>query len=498
MKPEQAGPIKPEDLAGADSTLLRNYAAHLMRLNRRREAEPMLETLIQRESRSPEDASWARTLLGVILSTDLDPERSRRALDLIGLGGNASFNVASLSTMSTPDLRSKARVLAVQRDKTRRDQAVKILEAILEREPSSAEDLALLAQMKELDGNWPEADKAYQKATDAAPREPRFLIAYIQALLRQKQLAEIDTWLDRLDQLQGDTPIATQMRALVYQLRGDPEKAGGLLLQFGRDHPDQMVAAARVLEQMGLVPRAQTLLQEFLEKNRATNPVAMVPLAELLGRQGRTREAIDLCEPLWKIGTGAGAATVCMTILLNSNDDAQVRRVEARLQEALSRSADDPELLVARAILKSVQGQPDEAVALYRQILARTPDNVVALNNMAWILSFGKDTTSEALTLIERAIARIGQQASFLDTRAVVHLAQGNPEKAIQDLEVAVASAPEPAMYFHLARARLMADQPEPARLAWVEGERMGLRAASLDPLERPIFEEVRKKIPSK
>ena len=81
---------------------------------------------------------------------------------------------------------------------------------------------------------------------------------------------------------------------------------------------------------------------------------------------------------------------------------------------------------------------------------------------------------------------------ALLDTRAVIHLAANRSDLAIGDLEEAIAGAPEAAMYFHLARANLMADRVEAARLAWSDGERLGLKAEVLDPLERASFPEIK------
>ena len=53
---------------------------------------------------------------------------------------------------------------------------------------------------------------------------------------------------------------------------------------------------------------------------------------------------------------------------------------------------------------------------------------------------------------------------SYLDTRAVIYMALGQPQKAIIDLEKVVETDPSPAELFHLAQAYLQANKQEKAK----------------------------------
>ena len=57
-------------------------------------------------------------------------------------------------------------------------------------------------------------------------------------------------------------------------------------------------------------------------------------MAEFLGRQGRTKEALDLCEPLWKPEPTPAVATISVNILQGRDDPAQFGRVEGWLKSA--------------------------------------------------------------------------------------------------------------------------------------------------------------------
>lgn len=59
----------------------------------------------------------------------------------------------------------------------------------------------------------------------------------------------------------------------------------------------------------------------------------------------------------------------------------------------------------------------------------------------------------EALALVEKALAVVGPQYLYLDTRGVIHLRAGKPEQAIQDFTAALEQAQRPDTLFHLALA---------------------------------------------
>jgi cellulose synthase operon protein C len=135
-------------------------------------------------------------------------------------------------------------------------------------------------------------------------------------------------------------------------------------------------------------------------------------------------------------------------------------------------------------------GRYDDAVAGYRAVLVADGKNVLALNNLAWLLAWQKEGSTEALELGNRAIQVAGPQAALLDTRAVVSMARGDAWSAIDDLEQAIAQAPSAARSFHLARAYALAGLAAKAADTLQQARALGLTPHRLHALEQTTYAE--------
>ena len=169
--------------------------------------------------------------------------------------------------------------------------------------------------------------------------------------------------------------------------------------------------------------------------------------------------------------------------------------VERLLKDGLARDPKSVTLQIQLADLHDLRGQFREAEDLYRKVLRQEPDNVMALNNLAWLLAQRAGKGGEALPLINRAIDQLGPRAELLDTRAVVYLALGRSAAAVADLERATGDGPTPARYFHLARALQMAKKSKEARKALAKAKQAGLEVKRLHPVERVAYDQITREL---
>ncbi|QDU39630.1 tetratricopeptide repeat protein [Maioricimonas rarisocia] len=140
------------------------------------------------------------------------------------------------------------------------------------------------------------------------------------------------------------------------------------------------------------------------------------------------------------------------------------------------------------AQIRDLQGDSLAAERLYRAALQRNPDNVIALNNLAWLISAGGRDPAEARQLIERALNHVGRYPWLLDTLAQVQLAGDNAEDALETLEEAIEIAEAGHRYFLAAIASEMLARSDDAAKQFALARGLGLSEGDLHRLERPHF----------
>ena len=116
---------------------------------------------------------------------------------------------------------------------------------------------------------------------------------------------------------------------------------------------------------------------------------------------------------------------------------AEGRYTQARLELGLANEA---------------EGQFDRAIEQFRAILAYSPNDVVALNNLAYDLAVHKDRPQEALPLAERASTIAKDNPTFLETLAwVQHLLKRDVDAAKTVHRIDLAGAQNSEMLWHAA-----------------------------------------------
>jgi tetratricopeptide (TPR) repeat protein len=110
------------------------------------------------------------------------------------------------------------------------------------------------------------------------------------------------------------------------------------------------------------------------------------------------------------------------------------------------------------AILLEMTGRSDESAELYQRLIELAPENLIAINNLAWILSEKKGQYQQALELAQKGLKLAPNYIDLVETRGVVFYRMGELTKSIDDLtrciELYPVSSPQYiAASFHLARA---------------------------------------------
>jgi Tfp pilus assembly protein PilF len=151
------------------------------------------------------------------------------------------------------------------------------------------------------------------------------------------------------------------------------------------------------------------------------------------------------------------------SIYSNDNDNEQAVSV---LQDGVKANPDDTKLGITLAGYYEKVGNVDDAIKQYESILADKPENLIANNNLASLLSDHR--TDEASLTRAKEIADLLKnvnQPVILDTVGWVYFKTGNFVDAVAVLEKVVAAAPEtPVFNYHLGMAHHKAGNSDEAR----------------------------------
>ncbi len=154
---------------------------------------------------------------------------------------------------------------------------------------------------------------------------------------------------------------------------------------------------------------------------------------------------------------------------LGATGDKQTQKVaEDILLMVLQREPNSRQAIAALAMLLQISGRGQESAELYRKVLDVEPNNVVAINNLAWVLCENEGKLQEALTLANRGLKMAPRYLDLVDTRGVIYYRLGEYDKAVQDfkkcVELYLPTLPSSvASRFHLGRAYAQIGQKEQA-----------------------------------
>jgi len=118
-------------------------------------------------------------------------------------------------------------------------------------------------------------------------------------------------------------------------------------------------------------------------------------------------------------------------------------------------------------------GSAQAAIAHYRNVLNEDPDNVAALNNLAYHLAGDKSSAEEALSLALRVKQLDPTDPSVDDTIGWAYYNRGSYSLAVEHFEAAVARQRNAQREYHLAMAYLKAGNPSKARTTLSEALKM-------------------------
>jgi len=465
------------------------------------QAEELATRLLEDASldSSEADRAWARRLLARILINRggyANLTKAQRLIDQnLQAGGSES------------DRRFKAMLASADPSRASQEQAREMLEQLYQDAATrTPQDMFKLAQIYLKEDNWSRARDVLRDLVASYPDQPQYLAAYVEALLNHDETADAATYLDRLDELVPNNASVYQLRADLHFRNKDYEQALEVMKQLAdanlgpqSDEAARLrLAASRIaifagrLRERGeddlaarFANNAESLYRRFVQ----LAPQQRLSLATFLAGQGSTAEAVEILEEEWQTAQPGQVAQATSNLLKSDAiTDAERKRAEKIVADALAKSPDSIPLLLVMADVRTNQQRYDDAEQYYRQILEAHPDHAITLNNLAVLLALQDIKLNEAREMIEKAIRLAGPVPAMLDSRATVMMALGEYDQALADMEEVVADGATDVRLFHQAQAQLLAGNRRAARRTLQAALDKGLEPDDLMPLEQPIL----------
>ncbi|PHQ26338.1 hypothetical protein CLH62_01685 [Marinobacter guineae] len=318
-----------------------------------------------------------------------------------------------------------------------RDQVAGFLRELLEQDPKASGPRLVLLEHSLLNGDTTTSTDhlavLLEPVDENTPSRLSPLVASIFSnVAAQKinadEIVEAGKVLDRaLGLFPENERIALQAANLAYQT-GERDKANEIIRETKLNHPDSaqpFLMEASWMSGDQRYQEAAELYQLALEKQ--DNAAIQLRYAQALQRAGQSTKALEAME------------------------------------SAQSRYPDNRQITFALAIAYQEADRLGEAKEAYQTVIQTQPNNVIALNNLAWL--YQQEEDPRALEVARKAFELKSDSAAVADTFGWILFKAGQHDESVPILEKAHAANPESTeIGLHLAEAYKAVGEQEKAK----------------------------------
>lgn len=318
-------------------------------------------------------------------------------------------------------------------------ESIALLERAHAADPNAAEPTVLLTRLY-LDTD---KQKALRLANEAAERQPANAPLLDNLGLAQAANGDYNSALatyDKLISLQPKAPVAYYRRASVQAALGDTNAARVSLnqaLKLAPNLADAKIALAVLELRAGRAEEALKVARG-IQTSEPKSPLGFALEGDILMQQKRFADAAAAFQRAFAIVPSSALAVKSAGALRAGNrSDEAIALLTRWLKQQPKDAAATAQL--AEAYLS--QGKTAEAMRQYEAAVQLAPNNVLVLNNLAWLYQQNKDP--RALTIAKRAYDLQPGNPAVLDTMGWALVEQNKAAEAKPYLEKAVAQAPK-------------------------------------------------------
>ena len=343
-------------------------------------------------------------------------------------------------------------------------EASDILQKITENQPKSDMAYVLLANLLLSQGQSSKAMDAVLRGLANNPNDKQLLLLKANVEAGQSPVLAIPT-LSALRAMDPNNLEITIKLANIYVAANENSKAISLLRQqlniceddVSRQRCNATLAVA--LFKDGKKEESEKILNSLSESDPNNSNILLIQVG-LLSEDGRYEDIMTKAnnwsqrqpqDPRTLIAIAEGLAAT------PDKNEKAFDIAEKILRMVIAKNPDNTRAIQSLAILLQVGNRESEASALNQQILKSDPNNVVAMNNLAWALCEEQGKHQQAVELANKGLKIAPQYVDLIDTRGVAYYRLGEYDKAIEDFTVCSKLYPAGTpgrvnAFFHLAR----------------------------------------------
>lgn len=333
------------------------------------------------------------------------------------------------------------------------------LRQVLANNPGNLEALSGFLAIGDLNQTVAEKVAEVERMIDEQPSEfiPALVLAQYHFSKREfdRALAPAETAYGRNVNTYTTNTLLEILAQLANAARGEEDIE--LARQYTRtamdlapDNLQILILAAGVEAQAGAYSASLLYIDRIKQLQPAGATLGTELEGDLAVQQLEYERALTLFQQAWETTPNpALGVKVHRTFAELDRDDEAL----AFLNEWVTQFPEEPAVNLLLGMTYQESGDDSTAVEAYEVAYSAEPDNIVVLNNLAWL--YQDSNPERALELASRAAELYANNADVLDTYGWILLKQNNKDHAIQVLERALELAPaSQAIAEHLEQAR--------------------------------------------
>ncbi|VAW50114.1 FIG140336: TPR domain protein [hydrothermal vent metagenome] len=353
------------------------------------------------------------------------------------------------------------------------DEALALLDEVLEIDPSLYEVLIIKARILTAQGQHEEATLLIKQVLVELPENSALRLQYARMLVEQRKMKEATEQYSILHKKLPEDGEITLSLALLYIETKQMDKAVETLqylIEIDKKVPVANYYLGRITQNQGDEKKAISYYLGVKSSEYAYD--SQLRIGVLLAVLGKADEGLAKLEALaeeqnsWSLRVKAYLA------------QGEILRSEHRYKEgvemysrALQQKRDDTTLLYARGLMAEKVDRLDMAEADLLKVISKEPDNADALNALGYTLADRTSRYKEAQEYIKRAAALVPDDPAILDSLGWVSYRLGEMDEALKWLSKAFAKLEDAEIAAHYGEVLWHTNQKDKAREVWNKGK---------------------------